>query len=109
MEEVIVKEINFIYPSSFHPSLTDEEIMDQLAKTLVNLVNFETSEVLKFIYKKETGYKYQLGSSNDWWFDKSKNDKPDEYVLRHRYGYDRKIMDAIKTMIVWRLGIERFN
>lgn len=58
-------------------------------------------------FKKTSGYKYCLGTSNDWWIDKER----DEYLIAYRYSgeHNKEKLEALRKVIIWLLNIERYN
>ena len=58
---------------------------------------------------KSSGYQYMLGRNNDWWvsFEEPKP-KGTHVILAYRYA-DGVKMEALRTTILWRLGLERFS
>ena len=53
------------------------------------------------------GYRWMLGTANDWWMDFDEATK--ELILAYRYGHGRRAeMQALRTAIVWLLGLEKF-
>lgn len=65
----------------------DKAIIERVAR----IVTWEPK-----IFVKESGYKYQLDTSNNWWAGK----EGDEFVLAYRYG-DATQMQMLKSVIEW--------
>lgn len=59
--------------------------------------------------KRGSGYKWQLGASNDWWMDK--DFETGEYILAYRYATESNAskMKAIRVALIWLLGLGSFN
>ena len=55
---------------------------------------------------QDQGYKWTLDNSKDWKMDR--DSKTGEYILSYRYGRQRE-MEALRTSIIWLLGLADFN
>ncbi|QQS23085.1 hypothetical protein IPM19_00760 [bacterium] len=75
-----------------------------LAKRLAMIV-LGTDQVTR----KETGYQWALGPTNDWWMEYDPVAK--EVTLAYRYGGGRNDshMRTLRTAIIWLLGFEDSN
>jgi len=49
-------------------------------------------------FSKDSGYKWQLNASNDWWM--GVDQETGEYILAGRYA-SQKLMDALKVLTEW--------
>ena len=49
-------------------------------------------------HKKDSGYRWQLNDSNDWWMDR--DPKTEEYIIAARYS-STVPMEALKTVLEW--------
>lgn len=76
-----------------HRRWKDEE---NLVKRIARIVCYDDSQ----IFQKDTGYKWQLNSGNDWWTSGLENG---EIKVCYRYGTD-ELMKALKVFLDWSLG-----
>jgi hypothetical protein len=54
--------------------------------------------------------KFLLGGSNDWWL--RQGEEPNEFVVSYRYGLGPEMatkMSNLRDVIIWLLGLEKFN
>jgi len=58
------------------------------------------------LIEKDHGYRWNIGSSNDWWMDKG--DHPDEFKVVHRYLSDADL-GWVRVAIIRALRLEQFN
>ena len=84
-----------------YPNYKEREVVERVAQ----IVTGPTDE----IFEKDSGYKWSLDSSNDWWMDKDRS--TGEFILAYRYGDggNAPLMEALRRVIIWRLGIDMLN
>jgi hypothetical protein len=66
---------------------------EELAERLAHIVGYD-SDCKPF--KKDSGYRWALNGTNNWWFDKA--DKPLYYKIAGRYA-SQEVMDALKIYL----------
>lgn len=84
-----------------HPNYKDKDVINRVAQIVTGTADG--------IFEKDSGYKWSLDSSNDWWMDK--DPETGEFILAYRYGggVNTPKMEALRTVIIWRLGLEGLN
>lgn len=86
-------------PHPTHRPEDDEVIIQRVASIIIGN---------KDIFRKESGYRWQLGSGNDWKMDR--DTITGEFIISYRYGHGRKKeMLALRMTIIWLLGFDSFN
>lgn len=86
----------------FRPGISEEyemEILKAIALKITGRPN---------VNLQDSGYRWSLGWGNDWWMDKDL--ETGEFILAFRYGENKqKEMEALRTVLIWLLGLERYN
>lgn len=78
-----------------HPRITEDVVVNRMAQ----LVGF-TPHCPPFI--QQSGYKWQLNDSNNWWLDFDK--QTGEYIFAGRYA-TQELLEAYVTVLDWDLGM----
>ena len=78
----------------------DEIIVERICHIIIGYKDF---------YTKNSGYKWSLGTTNDWWMDK----EGDEFIIIYRNStapyFDTSKLEALRKVIIWLLHIEDYN
>lgn len=85
-----------------NPIYKDEDVVGSVAQIIIGKKDFYEQE-------PNHGYKWVI-AGNTWWMDK--DSETGELVLAYRYGFSEEMqakIQALRTVILWRLGLEHFN
>lgn len=71
---------------------------DAVATRVVDVIAGHEASKICPPFKKDSGYRWQLDASNDWWMDIDR--ETGEYILAYRYGQE-DTLKAIKIVLEW--------
>lgn len=82
------------------PNAIEEDIIRRISCILTGSEEY---------YIKDSGYKYSLGSTNDWWMDRDEK----YYIIAYRASsasyFDNTIMEKLRDSIIFLLHIKDYN
>jgi|GEM_PF-5916302 len=91
----------FVHPNIIQSDKQLEELIKRLARLICNDD--------KHVSERDSGYRWQLDDSNDWWADIEANNK---IIIAYRYAFSpaaAQKMSKLCDTIIWRLNLERFQ
>lgn len=93
-------EISIFFPNLVPPK-TKEEWERKIIERLAKIIDWEGK-----LIEKTSGYRWMIGTSNDWWLDRGEQEN--EFIIAYRYGDPAK-MEKLRKVIVYILGLAEYN
>lgn len=62
------------------------------------------------VYEKDSGYRWQLGITNNWWM--GKDLETGEFIVAYRYGNNsetQEVLRALRIFLIWTFGFQEWN
>jgi hypothetical protein len=82
------------------PNAIEEDIVKRVSCLLTGSEEYFT---------KDSGYKYSLGSTNNWWMDR----EGEYYIIAYRYAttpyFDGTMIEKLRDVIIFLLNIKDYN
>jgi len=100
-----MQEIRFYAGNHLREQADDKDAWDMEVVERVEQIVCGTGQITE----KDTGYRWNLGITNDWKMDR--DPQTGEFIVAYRYGMGPNLpnMEAVRTTIIFVMGLEPFQ